>query len=228
MDSFEYDSDEFRTHLQNSAHVRGEVTFLQSITEPGMTALDIGANRGVTTVALAKAVGPRGRVLAFEPVPEHFRVLEESLRRNRVSNVEAFEQGIIDRCGYVHLYVNGGGTGIVPSEDRTCVEAPTITVDDLIRNRGLQSLDVISSDCEGSELLAFRGAAQTLQRFKPRIFCEIHHSSLEALGHSAADVANFLEDMNFSVRPLKIEDANVTPSIDECSHIYAAHKSTAS
>ncbi len=228
MDSFDYDSDEFRTHLDNSAHVRGEVTFLQSITEPGMIALDIGANRGVTTVALAKAVGPRGRVFAFEPIPEHFRVLEESLRRNRVANVEAFEKGIIDRCGYVDMYVNGGGTGIVPAEDRTCVQAPTITVDDLIRNRGLQALDVISSDCEGSELLAFRGAAQTLQRFKPCIFCEIHQSSLEALGHSAADVANFLEDMGFSVRPLKIEDPDVTPSIDECSHIYAAPSSTAS
>src|ERR687885_83981 len=41
----------------------------------GSTAIDVGANVGVFTVVLARAVGPAGRVLAFEPFPANVRRL---------------------------------------------------------------------------------------------------------------------------------------------------------
>jgi protein-L-isoaspartate O-methyltransferase len=46
---------------------RDEVLFLQQLTRPGMTVLEVGANIGVFTVPLARFVHPGGRVIAFEP-----------------------------------------------------------------------------------------------------------------------------------------------------------------
>lgn len=62
MQSFVYNSPQFQRYLDESPHLAGEVRFIRSIAKPGMIALDVGANRGVTTVTLAKAVGEDGRV----------------------------------------------------------------------------------------------------------------------------------------------------------------------
>ena len=42
---------------------------------PGATVVDIGANIGAFAVMAASIVGPRGRVIAFEPIPETFERL---------------------------------------------------------------------------------------------------------------------------------------------------------
>src|ERR1035437_4240958 len=39
------------------------------LVRPGMTVLDVGANIGYHTVLASRLVGPKGRVLAFEPDP---------------------------------------------------------------------------------------------------------------------------------------------------------------
>src|SRR5262249_9002967 len=46
---------------------RDEVLFLQQLTRPGMTVLEVGANIGVFTVPLARFVHPGGRVIALDP-----------------------------------------------------------------------------------------------------------------------------------------------------------------
>jgi len=42
--------------------------FLESIASEGTNVIDVGRNIGVTTAAIAKKVGRRGRVYSFEPV----------------------------------------------------------------------------------------------------------------------------------------------------------------
>ena len=48
-----------------------EMDLLQQVVAPGNVAVDVGAH----TVGLAKRVGPKGRVLAFEPQPVIFQNL---------------------------------------------------------------------------------------------------------------------------------------------------------
>ncbi|MDG2284030.1 MAG: FkbM family methyltransferase, partial [Alphaproteobacteria bacterium] len=61
----------------------GEIDLYQALLNPGDTALDVGANISVFTIAMGLAVGGFGKVIAFEPQPPIFDIL----RRN------------IDRCG---------------------------------------------------------------------------------------------------------------------------------
>ncbi len=78
MDLFLYDSPTFESFLKDNPHEEGEVRFLQSIVEEGMNVVDIGANVGITTVAIAKRIG-RGNIYSFEPVPEYFGTLRKNL-----------------------------------------------------------------------------------------------------------------------------------------------------
>src|SRR4051812_4112055 len=58
------------------------------VLRPGDTVVDVGANIGAFAVVAASIVGPRGRVIAFEPVAETFQCLTENVALNGLGNVE--------------------------------------------------------------------------------------------------------------------------------------------
>jgi ubiquinone/menaquinone biosynthesis C-methylase UbiE len=81
--------------------------------EPGMWVADVGAGEGYYTVRLAPAVGPRGRVLAEDIVPEIRARLLERVQRERLDNVAVrlgrpddpmLPPRSFDRILLVHMY----------------------------------------------------------------------------------------------------------------------------
>lgn len=56
---------------------------------PGMKALEIGPGNGSYTLAAARAVGPRGKIVAVDIEPKIIRRLQERLAAEGVQNVEA-------------------------------------------------------------------------------------------------------------------------------------------
>jgi len=80
---------------------------------PGMTVADIGAGEGYYTVALAKAVGPKGRVVAEDIVASYASALQRRLRDEKIANAEVvlgapddakLPAGRFDRIFLVHMY----------------------------------------------------------------------------------------------------------------------------
>src|SRR5688572_10021896 len=66
---------------------------------PGDVIYDIGANVGSYTILASVLVGDRGRVVAFEPVPENVRYLKEHVRVNGLENVSVIEKAVGERAG---------------------------------------------------------------------------------------------------------------------------------
>jgi len=59
--------------------------------KPGMTVADVGAGFGAWTVALAKWIGPSGRVYASDIGDQQLRILRETVARERLTNVTILE-----------------------------------------------------------------------------------------------------------------------------------------
>jgi hypothetical protein len=76
---------------------------------------------------------------------------------------------------------------LVPSSDEDFEEVETTTVDRLVEECDLERVDAIKLDVEGVELLALRGACETIRSFKPTIIFEL--SSPAARRSNAADMA---------------------------------------
>jgi len=55
--------------------------------KPGMWVADVGAGEGYYAVRLSQVVGPRGRVLAEDIVPEYRARLGERVQRDKLDNV---------------------------------------------------------------------------------------------------------------------------------------------
>jgi FkbM family methyltransferase len=75
-----------------------------------MVAFDVGADVGYYTLLLARGVGPKGRVIAFEPNPFNLTYLKEHLCLNKIGNVEIVEATVSDREG-VAFFSGEGAMG---------------------------------------------------------------------------------------------------------------------
>lgn len=221
MDEFTYNSPVFQRELQNQAHPAGEIRFLKSIAEPGMRVIDIGANRGLTTVAVAREVGIRGHVYAFEPVPEYYDVLKANLARNAADNVSVHQLALSNRTTRIRFYKHGQGSGITPTDDAELLWVEATTVGDFLGEQETSRIDILNMDCEGSELLVLQGAEAVLQEQSPQIFCEIHHEYLKELGQSVRDVASLLRRLDYVIQALDVEKPAEEVDLEKCSHIWA-------
>jgi FkbM family methyltransferase len=219
--AFLYDTPSFQAELQQDLHHYGEVAILETVTEPGMVALEFGSNKGVTTVALSRSVGPAGKVHAFEPVPEYHAALVKNLEINAANNVQAHLLALTDREGSIVYYKHGEGSGIVAAERVETITVNTISLDGFMRAERVGRVDFINMDCEGAELLAIEGGADTLQGNAPRIFCEIHHGYLASLDQSVEDIVEHLRGLGYQVMPLRIEALNEEVGLGNCTHVYA-------
>jgi len=221
LDPFVYDSPSFQTQFKQDAHHHGEVTVLEAMAEPGMIVLELGANKGVMAIALAKSVGPQGQVHAFEPVPEYYAALIENLRLNEVDNVRAHQLAVTDKEGEITYHKRGEGSGIVNAEDAEEIIVGTTSLDNFMAEQTLERVDLINMDCEGAELFVFHGGKKTLQQHAPRIFCEIHHDYLSHLGQSVHDIVECLRLLDFQVMPVSVEALDEDVKLESCSHICA-------
>jgi FkbM family methyltransferase len=151
----------------------GELDVFRQIVRPGWTVLELGANIGTHTVALAKIVGPAGRVVAFEPQRIVFQTLCANIALNNLLNVDCLLQAVGEKPGSVVVpwidYTkdnNFGGLGLGAYTQGTTV--PVVTVDSL----ELSACQFIKMDIEGMERDAILGAAKTIDRFKPVLYIE--------------------------------------------------------
>ena len=223
MQLFLYDSPAFKDFLKNNPHEAGEVEFLKSVAQEGMCVIDVGANIGISSVAIAKRIRRAGRLHCFEPVPEYFDILRDNVSSNRLKNVKAYELAVTDRVGRAPFYENETSSGIVFEEGARKLEVSTTSIDRFLYHEKIERIDLINMDCEGSELLVLKGAKETLRNNKVKVFCEIHHDFLKRLDQSVGDIVQYLQGLEFQVESVSLNDLKTSNSFEGCEYIYAAN-----
>ena len=171
--------------------------FLRTHNTDGWACLDVGANVGAVTLALAKYVGSAGKVYAFEPGPPN----QERLRRNLALNptlaasVEVVECGVGERPGELWWAEEAGNPGNALLSAQGTHKIPVITLDSFLRERPLDRVDFVKIDVEGMELQVMRGAAELLRRFHPALYFEtLPRYVNSAAGAAFAEIRNLLEE----------------------------------
>lgn len=168
---------------------------------PGMTVLDLGANIGYYTLLAAKAVGPSGRVLAFEPEMENAAALMKGLEANGFRNVTVFPYAVSRALGQSDLFMatTSGSHSIAlrPSNASSLRQrVVTVALDGFLDPDVCP--DVVKMDIEGSEVPALEGMRRLLA--DPRLktlFIEAEPPILASLGLSAASITSLLEPYGF-------------------------------
>lgn len=142
-----------------------ETQAVLALLEPGDGFVDLGANLGYYSVLAALRVGRAGRVLACEPDPENFALLERNLAENGVRWVRRHRCAVSDRAGRSWLYRSADNKGdhrLYDSGDgRPAVPTPTVALDGLLEDPA-ESWHLVKMDTQGCEALILRGAERVL------------------------------------------------------------------
>ncbi len=174
-----------------------EEAVLEALLRPGDWVLDIGANVGQYAVICSRIVGPAGRVIAVEPVPEAFALLASNCQALPVQNVTLLNLAASDRNGVRGMSIPIADSGLTNStrahftgdEGHMDVQVLAATLDAM---QWPHRIALVKIDTEGHELSVLRGITRLLSRDRPHVVVEASSEGLIA----------FLADFGYRLSPL--------------------------
>lgn len=187
-----------------------ERILLDRILVPGLTVLDIGANLGFYTCLFARKVGPAGRVIAFEPTPATFSLLEQNVRINGLDEiVEVRQCALSDAEGTASMNVFPAGSDVYNSlgvdyslgHERPVgvIEVPTTSLENCLRGETFPNGCFIKIDVEGFEYQVIKGGAESLRHLdNASMVVEMYEPAARQCGSSTLDTLALLESCGFA------------------------------
>jgi FkbM family methyltransferase len=189
-----------------------ELQYIEQMTKymhPATTVFDIGANVGVWTKILSRAVGANGKVLAFEPIESTFQILKQQC--GQLNNVHLFQKALSNENGVKQIYIDP--TSAAPpgaSINETAKHINDLRVQKLvmipIEVARLDDLSLpiqgcvsfMKIDVEGHEAPVITGASQLIQYHRPVIFMEILREQWMENNPEKAEVVVILKKLGYS------------------------------
>jgi FkbM family methyltransferase len=178
---------------------------------PGDVCVDVGAHVGRHTLPMAAAVGPRGHVIAFEPIPFAADALANSiralpaphcvdLRRNAVADEPGRTEFVVavdrpEESGLRERVRYNGSTRL----QRIAVDVATL---DAAIPRD-ERICFVKIDVEGGEFGVLKGADDLLRRDFPLIAFEFGASVASAYGTSAQSLFDWLAQRGYVLFDLR-------------------------
>ncbi|AZI21927.1 FkbM family methyltransferase [Chryseobacterium taklimakanense] len=156
------------------------------------TIIDCGANVGLSMLYFKKLF-PKSKIIAFEPDPELFNILEENVKILDPNNITAHQKAVWHEDTTLSFFVQGGLSGsIVTDFGRTGLTVNTEAVD---LNRFLQNkVDFLKIDIEGAENELLFNIGSSLKNVKS-MFLEYH--SLKNDEQKLGEILNVIKNAGF-------------------------------
>jgi FkbM family methyltransferase len=175
---------------------------LEHLELEGQVCLDVGANIGLHTLSMSRLVGPRGRVIAFEPEQHNHGLLRENLRLNGAGNVDARRMAVGNHLGSVRMALSASNHGDhrVAREDSAGAgqEVPLTTVDEAVKDVPAGAVRVVKIDVQGFEHRVLQGMRRTVERNPDLVLLlEVFPEALQEAGSSASGLVRELVELGF-------------------------------
>ena len=156
----------------------------------GDIVVDIGAHMGRYTITSSKSVGTGGKVIAVEAHPLNFRILQDNIRLNKLTNVSTVNLAVFSKKARLKLYLPDEDLGYTghhslmtnylaakhsKQAERRYIEVEADTLDGLLNSMGIKTVNWIKIDVEGAEYEVLKGAKDILATNKDiSILVEVH------------------------------------------------------
>ena len=174
----------------------------------GETFVDVGSNVGYYTLKAATDFGEDINIVAIEAHPENYKALCRNIACNGFTNIVTINKAVSDKKGIITLYQHITNTNRIMTDDPSiCIQyeakvsslqVESDSLDNILKENNVHTVDVLKMDIEGAEVLALKAATNTLNQLR-KIVVEIHGENLEA-------IKTILQDNGFSVQKIVCAD----------------------
>lgn len=182
-----------------------ELRGLGAFVRPGDVVFDVGAAHGMYTIPLSHYVGPRGRVLSFDPHPRQqgqLRFLKGLLGTRQVTVIPGavgdepgdFSMRLPYKYGfpiYGHAHITKEPIAdLVSTSTVKYYRTPVYTIDSWCEAEKIDRVSFMKVDVEGFEPSVVGGAAATIDRSRPTMLLEIEDRHLVRYDRTADGFAD--------------------------------------
>lgn len=185
------------------------VTLIKRYIDPKKDVLDVGANVGFHSVLFSKLINNNCKVLSFEPTPTALHYLNNNLKRNECLEKVIVYQGIATNKegSYILNVIDGleeySSIGKLShpytrNRESRSLSVKGNTIDNLVKEYKL-SPGFIKIDTEGAESFVFKGATETISKYKPVIISELSEKLLREQGQTCSEIFNQLKDADYQI-----------------------------
>ncbi len=190
---------------------KAETDLIKKIVKSDDIVVDIGANLGWYTVLLSNLVGEQGSVIAFEPEPLNYQLLQTNIFLNKLKNVTAHQIALLDSKSSVEFELSDSNFGDhrvrftnrldqriekYAESSRSVISVKACTLDEALEENlkylGEQKIKLIKIDCQGSEIAILRGAQRTLPQTE-YLISEYWPYGLRRAGFEPAEFLEIIE-----------------------------------
>ncbi len=129
----------------------------------GDTVIDAGGYKGTFTAYASKVVGKNGRIITFEPDYENFKDLQETVALNKLTNVTLLNKALWSKERTLKFNSkHTAGASFFFNAGPHAKDVQAVTLDAELGRLGVEKVDFIKMDIEGSEIEALNGSKRTL------------------------------------------------------------------
>jgi FkbM family methyltransferase len=162
---------------------------------PGSVVVDLGAHLG-TFALVAAQLGHR--VVAVEASARNVRSLEASIRRNGFTAVEIVRAAVSDRAGRLRFREEGAYGHVATTAQLGLTEVDADTLPTILGGIGIDHVDLVKMDIEGSEPAAISGMAAMLRApDAPLVLYESNWHTLRSFGAQPADLLGAFAEFGY-------------------------------
>jgi FkbM family methyltransferase len=204
--------------LESGELERGTRLLIQRLLRPGDVFVDIGANLGLHTLAAARTLQGRGRVVAFEPSPETHRLLQAGIWLNGFSSmVDVHQAAVSSHAGRqaFHLGATSGHSSLLPLDPQpghraSSVDVTVVRLDEVLPAG--TAVNLIKIDVEGAELDVLAGARSVIEA-NPSValIAEYGPSHVRRSGHTAASWLQPFQALGLEYRAIDPHTGQLAP-----------------
>jgi FkbM family methyltransferase len=167
-------NDKYDTQIFTQIFIRAELNVDFEL-EPKII-LDGGANIGLATLYL-KNKYPHAKIIAVEPEQSNFELLIKNTKNYK--DVFCLQNGIWNKNGRLEIIDNGdGNASFITKElnvnDRSKQVISAVTIDEIMKQFGIEEIDLLKLDIEGSEKEVFEKDFEIWLPKIKHIMVEIH------------------------------------------------------
>jgi FkbM family methyltransferase len=173
-----------------------EMSFVRrELLRPGAVIIECGAHHGAQSILLSRWVGPDGKVVAIEPMPENVSILRKNMEINDLTNVIVVDRAIGSSCGRLSMGLSSNGS--VRWGGKHTLSVKSITLDALAEELKIVPT-LLKIDVEGYEYQVLEGSRSILAT-TPAVFVEVHVLTLTRYGRKFEDLWTLIDPDKYDI-----------------------------
>lgn len=177
----------------NMSFMHSDVSALLSLLNKDSVCVDVGANIGAFTCAIA---GKVGHVVSVEPVKPTANILRRNIELNKLTNVKVLECGLGDSESEMSVdHAEVSSSAFLVEKNGHGDNVKVHRLDQVVEGK----VDFIKIDVQGMDTLVVKGASEIIKKYSPIFFIEYWAANKQIGRKELKEYLSMLGDYNFYI-----------------------------